>query len=305
MTENSIKLHPAAAGFPWHSTIPVLRQNKHWKSVISMTTKLLNLFAEDDFAHAILHRGSRLHAKIAKQEIHGVNHNWSRFSLYMWPAADKRRLELMSATMAFIFIIDDVWEMQDEETNRIIQSECISLLRPPDSEMGSSERKKKVTPLQTMITQVIQGLHEEDSKGGNGGKDIIKWLIEYFNHPPPDKEYSTLSEFLNYRIDDAAAQYVFACAKFSLNSSVQIDSPGIKRFNRLALEQICYANDLGSYEKEKEAYDRGHALYFINTVDVVKRLFKLPDDATAKSATLALQKQTEMEMGRELNLAIV
>uniref|UniRef100_A0A8H8CNL9 Isoprenoid synthase domain-containing protein n=1 Tax=Psilocybe cubensis TaxID=181762 RepID=A0A8H8CNL9_PSICU len=196
--------------------------------------------------------------------------------------------------------LQDVWEMQDEETVRIIQAEFISCLTLPDSEISLFKRERSLTPLQAMITQVIQGIYDEDQKGGNGGKDVVKCLIDFINHPPPAKEYHTLKEFLDYRIVDAAAEYVFACAKFSIHSSVQMDSPSIKRFIRLASEHICYSNDLGSYDKEKEAYDEGHVLYLINAVDMVKKVFKLPDDATAKSATLALQKQTEMELGREL-----
>ncbi|KAH9484643.1 Terpene cyclase aneC [Psilocybe cubensis] len=308
MNENSIKLYPAAAGLPWHCTIPVLRQTKHWKAALSMVTKLLNLFAEDDIANTTLYRGSKSYANMAKKELRVIDHSWPRFTFYLWPAADERRLELLSATMTLLFIFDDlrliypqdVWEMQDEETIRIIQSEFISCLKLPDSETSLSERERNLTPLQAMITQVIQGYYDEDLKGGDGGKDVVKYLIDFINHPPPAKTYNTLREYVDYRIVDMAAQYGLAGVKFSLHSSVQIDSPTIKRFIRLSLEHICYSNDLGSYEKEKQAYNQGRVSYIINAVDVIKKLFNLPDDVTAKSVTLALQKQTEIEIGTEL-----
>ncbi|KAH9484641.1 Terpene cyclase aneC [Psilocybe cubensis] len=298
--QNSVALYPAPAGIPWHTTIPLLRHNKHWASAVSMARKLLTLFSEDDTANTTLRRGSKSYADIAKIELNALDRNWCLFLFYLWPAADERRLELITAAIVFVFIFDDVWEMKNEETIRIIQKEFVACLKLPDPGDVLAQDGENVTPLQEMISTIIRGFEEEDSECGNGGKDVIKWLIEFINHPPPTKEFETLREFLDYRIDDAAAQFVFACVKFSLRSSVQMDSPRIEKFMKIASDHVCYANDLGSHDKEKKAYIRGDVLYFINAVDMVKKVFHLPDDDAAKSATLVLQMQTEIELGREL-----
>jgi len=61
------------------------------------------------------------------------------------------------------------------------------------------------TPLQALINVIMQDFHDEDLKaGGNGGKEVIERLVDFFNHVPPKKEFTTLREFLDYRIKDAA-----------------------------------------------------------------------------------------------------
>ena len=69
----------------------------------------------------------------------------------------------------------------------------------------------------------------------------------------------------------------------------------------LAADQVCYANDLGSFDKEKEAYVNGDVLYLINAVDMVQKVFNLPNNDSAKSATLALQLQVERKLAAELS----
>jgi hypothetical protein len=59
------------------------------------------------------------------------------------------------------------------------------------------------TPLQALINIIMQDLHDEDLKGGNGGKEVIERLVDFCNHLPPTKEFTTLREFLDYRIEDA------------------------------------------------------------------------------------------------------
>jgi hypothetical protein len=82
---------------------------------------------------------------------------------------------------------------------------------------------------------------------------------------------------------------------------VDIASLRIAQFMSLAADHVCYTNDLGSFDKEKEAYVNGDVLYLINTVDMVQKVFNLPDNDSAKSATLALQLQIERQLVAELS----
>lgn len=63
---------------------------------------------------------------------------------------------------------------------------------------------------------------------------------------------------------------------------------------------MSIANDLGSWDKEKKAYDTGKVLYLINAVDVVKNLFSLPTFDAAIAMTQALQFQIECEIDAEI-----
>jgi hypothetical protein len=103
---NSFPLHPMEAGLPWHTSINVLRQNKHWKPALTMTNRLLELFAADGTAMIALRQRKKSYADVAKAEIGRLHDNWSRFTGYFWPAADQRRLELLAATLVFVFIFD-------------------------------------------------------------------------------------------------------------------------------------------------------------------------------------------------------
>lgn len=98
-------------------------------------------------------------------------------------------------------------------------------------------------------------------------------------------------------------RYVLGCTKFSLNSSVDLDSPRLARYLRLVKDHVSIANDLGSWEKEKVAYDDGKVLYLINAVDVTKDLFQISDQA-AVAMTEALQLQIEVEIDAEIQRMI-
>lgn len=69
-------------------------------------------------------------------------------------------------------------------------------------------------------------------------------------------------------------------------------------------DHVSVANDLGSWKKEKRAYDTGQVLYLINAVDVVKTLFCLETDRAAVAMTEALQLQIEVDVDMEIQRMI-
>lgn len=101
-----------------------------------------------------------------------------------------------------------------------------------------------------------------------------------------------------------AHSYVLGCTKFALNSSVDLESPRLSRYLRLLKNHVSVANDLGSWEKEKKAYDSGKVLYLINAVDVVRNLFRLSSDRAAVAMTEALQLQIEVDIDTEIQRLI-
>ncbi len=56
-----------------------------------------------------------------------------------------------------------------------------------------------MTKLQSLITSVVAGMRNEDAIVGNGGQETIDRLVEFCRHKPPQKEFSTLRQYLNYR----------------------------------------------------------------------------------------------------------
>lgn len=99
-------------------------------------------------------------------------------------------------------------------------------------------------------------------------------------------------------------RYILACTKFSLNSSVSLESPRLTKYIHLLKNHVSVANDLASWEKEKSAFDSGKAVYLINTVAVVMELLGLPTVTAAIALTKALQLQMECEIDEEVQRLI-
>jgi len=88
--------------------------------------------------------------------------------------------------------------------------------------------------------------------------------------------------------------------KFSLGSSIDIASPKLEKFIRLASKHVPVANDLGSWKKEKHHFDTGKVMHLINTVDMIRRVMCLSDEEAAISQTYALQLQIECQIDTEV-----
>src|SRR5690606_14504656 len=84
-------------------------------------------------------------------------------------------------------------------------------------------------------------------------------------------------------------RYVFACSKFSIGCTADFNSPQLANFVWLVKSQMPVANDLSSWTKEKKAYDAGKIKDMINSVEVTKRLFSLPNERASFAVTYAFQ----------------
>lgn len=186
----------------------------------------------------------------------------------------------------------------------------------PDFDRGN----RPGTILQSMIDQAIQEILELDAdSGNNAGQDMIDLMVRFFTRPPPPARYDDIEDFLLYRHEDAAvpqvnkfdiylhrlilSRYVLACTKFALSSSVDLQSPCLARYLRLLKDHVSVANDLGSWKKEKRAYENGQVRYMINAADVVKNFFHLEEQG-AIAMTEAFQLQIEVNIDAELQRMI-
>jgi hypothetical protein len=94
--------------------------------------------------------------------------------------------------------------------------------------------------------------------------------------------------------------YSYACAKFSIGSSIDLQNPKLHRYLHLVGDHFSIANDLASFDKEKSNFEDGRAKHLINVVAVVQKLFGLPDSEAAKAISYALQLWTEQAILDEL-----
>ena len=70
------------------------------------------------------------------------------------------------------------------------------------------ESTEHMTKLQFLITSVVVGMRREDAIVGNGGQETIDRLVEFCRHKPPQQEFSSLRQYLDYRRIDIATEQV-------------------------------------------------------------------------------------------------
>ncbi|KAK2594899.1 hypothetical protein QQS21_007398 [Conoideocrella luteorostrata] len=294
--DNAISLNPLNAKLPWPSGVLTCRQSKHWQLTLDVTRQFLKAFAEYNSTQTLSTSGRSI-AEIAVKELESkIEEGWAKFPVYLFSEADEQRTKLLAAVNVFIFVFDDFWEMHDISSFVSVQKAFIQRMQP---EACNDSTVKSF--LENMIDNTIMEILQIDKlNGNNSGRDMIELMIRFFNRPPPPSTYRNIEEFLLYRHEDAAVPYVLGCTKFSLNSSINLESPGLTKYIRLVKDHVSIANDLGSWEKEKAAYDAGHVLYLINTVQVVKELFSLSSYDAAVTVTEGLQLQRECEIDEEI-----
>ncbi|EKD18897.1 uncharacterized protein L3040_008118 [Drepanopeziza brunnea f. sp. 'multigermtubi'] len=299
---NSFDIYPVRAGLPWPTGLTKVRQSRHWRAGLRLSTDLLELFAADATSTDAVRRNGVSLARIASHELLNKEEDrFTKFPTYIFPEADEQRTRLLAATVVYIIIFDDSWEMHSEDKLGVVRDDFIKRLEGDIEDAEHAEDPKQTTMLQALISDTVRELRDED-----GGQEVLDRLVEFCRHVPPSENttFASLGDFLRYRCIDAGMPFVIACVKFSIRSSVRIQDPKLARIVRLVSDHVTLVNDLASYDKEKRAYDSGKVRYLINAVDVVQRLLALPSPAAAKSFTYAMQLQVEAEMKEELDRLI-
>ncbi|RDA87821.1 hypothetical protein CP532_2963 [Ophiocordyceps camponoti-leonardi (nom. inval.)] len=277
--EHAIDLFPLTAGLPWQSGILTCRQSKHWRLSLEAMDVLLREFAASDTKGVVSKSGKSIPELAQKELASDFKEGWAKFPTYLFSEADEERTRLLGAFIR-------------------VQEVFVDRMRPEKSHRSNGDA---LSSLDSMIEKTIARILQLDEESGNdAGRDMIDLMVRFFTRPAPPEKYDSMEEFLLYRHEDAAVPYVLGCTKFSLNSSVHLESPRLARYLRLVKDHVSIANDLGSWEKEKAAYDSGHVLYMINVVDVVKRLFSCPTFEAVVALSQALQYQVECEIDEEL-----
>ncbi|EMR64669.1 putative sesquiterpene cyclase protein [Eutypa lata UCREL1] len=292
---NGFDISPALAGLPWPTGLTKVRQSRHWRAGLRISTDLLELFSADALSTQAVRRNGLSLSRIASHELLTEEEDrFTKFATYLFPEADEQRTRLLAATIVYIVVFDDSWEMHSEDKLGIVRDDFIKRL---EGDVGDTPEQ---TPLQALISYTVRALKAEDKVAGNGGQEVIDRLGDFCRHVPPQTTFASLGDYLSYRCIDAGVPYILACVKFSLRSSVRVEDPKLARIIRLVSDHVSLVNDLASYDKEKRAYDSGTVCYLINAVDVIQRLLALPTSAAAKSLAYSMQLHVEAEMKEEL-----
>ncbi|KAL9577118.1 MAG: hypothetical protein Q9212_006574 [Teloschistes hypoglaucus] len=292
---NSIRLRPFEAGLPIHTGLTQFRQSKHWKTSARAGDNLLRLFARDpQCTEVMVAKGQSIAGQASKQIAASAINTYGRFIIHMGAEADSTRAQLLTQSMVLVFIFDDMWEL-------ISTSEKMNQLR--DRFVAQLAGNLPVTatedPLEAAMRDLREGFLRCDEERGNGGRDVLRYLTEFYEHPTPPT-FTSVRDYLDYRFEDAGIVYVYSCAKFSIGSSVDLDNPKLRTLLRHIGDQICFANDIASYAKEKRSYENGEAADIINVVHVIAQN-EGSGDEQAKCIAYAGQLWMENQISVEIN----
>ncbi|KAI4200162.1 MAG: hypothetical protein LQ350_004123 [Teloschistes chrysophthalmus] len=289
---NSIRLRPFEAGLPVHTGLTQFRQCTHWKTSARAGEILLQLFARDPLcAEVNVGKGQSLASQALKQLTISPVDTYARFAIYMNPRADQERARLLGQSMVLIFVFDGSSFLASHVSDQL-RDLFVARLN------GTLPATTAHTPLQAEMTQLREKLLRCDEEEGNGGREILQHLIEFYHHSPPSA-FTCVRDYLDYRYEDIANRFIWAGAKFSLNSSVDLDNYKYKTLLRHLGDHMSIANDIASYAKEKRSFEKGDAAAMINVVHVIAQKEGLGNEQ-AKCMAYAWQLWTENQISEEI-----
>ncbi|KAK6837907.1 hypothetical protein PG987_006188 [Apiospora arundinis] len=297
---NCFPIDAKAAGFPYHTGLTCLQHNRHWKAALDYASELCELVAADkSYNSAKLSRGGNL-ATIAKRELKApLGERFVTFAINLFPKADEERMKLIAVGILFVVMFDDSWEEAPGEDLKNVQDDFVARMR---GEKKSSETEghttSTTTPLQARIDEIVALCRACDERTGtDAGHDFIERMLEWVMHsqPEPGQGFASPREYLDYRWMDAADWWLAAACKLSIASPISLVDPVTAKLLRLAGDHISIVNDLGSFDKERAAFESGRTVVFINLVQVLRTSCGLSVD-DAKAAAFVLQLLNEQEM---------
>lgn len=219
--DNGFDVYPEQAGLPWPTLIGRVRQSRHWRAGMRMSTDLLELFATDPLTTQAVKKNGVSLARIASQELQvEEEERFAKFATYLFPEADEQRMRLCAAAIVYVIIFDgkynssfslqtvliggvshnaDSWEMHSEDKLGVVRDDFVKRL-----EGDIEETPEQKTPLQALIDDTVQGFKDQDKISGDGGQEVIDRLIDFCSHVPPQETFDNLEDYLRYRCIDAA-----------------------------------------------------------------------------------------------------
>lgn len=63
------------------------------------------------------------------------------------------------------------------------------------------------SPLETAMRDLREDFLRCDAERGNGGHDVLQYLIEFYEHPPPP-QFTSVRDYLDYRFEDVGCVFV-------------------------------------------------------------------------------------------------
>ncbi|RMZ46291.1 hypothetical protein CA14_008311 [Aspergillus flavus] len=270
---NFIVLYPSELSIYWPSYLPCCRQRKHWKMAERMTRELLDAIYEDSCRETrddgvMPPELQDMSSEVRMRKETELIATSVKSAAYMYPNASPVRAGISSQSMLLVFLHDDVVETSPLDAGSTI-TDAIFATYEPKTGIAQSRREA----LGGFLTAMI----EEDP---SLGKRLLSSIFTWLNHT---KGYGSISpaifeslrNYLEFRSDDIACEFIIAQALFACN--IHLSEMEIQVFNnvvRIYVTHISLTNDLYSFEREREEYERTDGL-LINAIGVIRKVYQV------------------------------
>ncbi|GLA64733.1 hypothetical protein AtubIFM54640_006457 [Aspergillus tubingensis] len=183
-------------------------------------------------------------------------------SINMFPASNPRRAELMAKANLLIFIHDDRVEGSS------IFEEDLAEVQFSDKALEEAQMWQN-NPFHQFALEVV----DEDPANAKeflGG--MLRWARHTRRNPPKQQtEFASFADYIRYRIEDFAVEWVIASLKISCEVTLSTsEMEALAPARQLYMTHISLTNDLYSYSKEVLQMKDGGAL--VNGVHVLQSL---------------------------------
>ena len=194
-----------------------------------------------------------------------------------------------------------------------------AIFAPYEPKAGTAQ--KRCEALWSFLTAII----EEDP---NLGKRLVSSVLTWINHTKGYRSiaptvFESLRSYLDFRSEDIALEYVtqsshienrklqltstrFLLAQTLFANNIHLSETEIQVFSKLMriyVTHVSLTNDLYSFQKENEEYERTGAL-LINAVDVIRKEYQV-SPVTAKQLARGFILDTECEFSVEFKRLIL
>ncbi|OGM42773.1 hypothetical protein ABOM_008193 [Aspergillus bombycis] len=293
---NSIVLYPSELSISWPSYLPCCRQSKHWKIAESMTKELLDAIYEDS-GRVARDNGvmppelQDASSDVRRKEVE-IMATSVKSTAYMYPNASPVRAGMLSQSMLLVFLHDDVVESSPLDAGSTITD---AIFAP----YGTAQ--KRCEALRSYLAAIV----EEDP---SLGKRLLSSVLTWLNHTKGYRSialtvFESLRNYLDFRSDDIAQEFILTQTMFACN--IHLSETEIQVFSKLIriyVTHISLTNDLYSFRRENEEYERTGAL-LINAVDVIRKEYQV-SLVTAKQFARGFILDTECEFSGEFKMLI-
>ncbi|KAJ6035842.1 terpenoid synthase [Penicillium herquei] len=316
-----VYIQPTDLRVPWPTFFPAAVQCKHWQEVEKSARKLLDEIVSEIQKEAHIRpqskdkSGSRLLSTqlgaspdaLPQKKLHEVLETAVTGTIYMFPAANAVRARIMAKAILLIFLHDDVVESHNRsdagETflDLLLESDRLPQTPPPEEHDTEFSRGPGLPWRQRILREFVNEVLSEDPISGLELLQGLKiWSRHTRSHIQKDQitNYTNLQDYLEYRMDDLAADFDHAAIHFTANVyPTATEVAGLSTIRRLYLIHASLTNDLYSYAKELHDLQT-RSCTMINSVRVLQDNMMVGDD-TAKDILRRILLDVERQLHAE------